>query len=74
MRSGSEGRRKGRRTSAGDVVLVDVEPRVGVGRAGGVECQWDVGGVEGVEPDRLAPRSVVVEGLWDVLSGSATGA
>ena len=62
------------RTGAGDVVLVDVELRVGVGRAGGVECQWDVGGVEGVEPDRLAPRSIVVEGLWDVLSVSATGA
>ena len=47
----------------GRVVLVDVELGVWVGKVRGVERERDVGGVEGVVPDRLAPGAVVVQGL-----------
>ena len=48
----------------GRVVLVDAELGVRVSEVRGVQREWDVGGVESVVPDRLAPGAVVVEGLW----------
>ena len=46
-----------------DVVVVDVQLRVRVRRAGGLKCDGDVGRVEGVVEDVRPPGTVVVEWL-----------
>ena len=51
-----------------DVVVVDVELGVWVGKVRGMQRERDVGGVEGVVPDRLAPGAVVVEWFYICLS------
>ena len=46
-----------------DVVVVDVQLRVRVCRAGGLKCDGDVGGVERVVEDVRPPGTIVVEWL-----------
>ena len=46
-----------------DVVVVDVQLRVRVRRAGGLKCDGDVGRVESVVEDVRAPGTIVVEWL-----------
>lgn len=57
--------RGGLRARPLDVVVVDVELRVGVGGPRSVERDLDVGRAERVVEDIRTPGAVVVEGLWE---------
>jgi hypothetical protein len=55
--------RGGLGTGVFDVVVVDVQLRIRVGLAGGLESNLNVGCTEGVVEDVRAPSTVIVEGL-----------
>ena len=58
-------------TGASNVVLVDIELGVRVGRARSIERDRDIGGIENLVKLGLAPRPVVVERLW-IFASSVT--